>query len=572
MTVRIPIVTDYNAKGVKQAQKSLGSLEKSAKSLGKSLGLALSTAAVVAFGKASVKAFMEDERAAASLNQTLKLTGNAYASIPVQNFIASLQRQTGVLDDELRPAFQSILTATFSVEAAQKGLATALDISAGTGRDLGTVAVALSRAYAKNGTSLTKLIPAIDKTVAASGDLEKINQELTKLYGGQASAAAETYAGKMKILAASAADAKEIIGGGLLRAIVELSGDKGMGKASQSITDIAGIAAVELQGLAIGLKEIFNSISQSPIFKAVDKLFGLSDALTKDLRIARQMSIAMPSVLEYGAAGKDKMLKDQIAAEKKAAEIQKKRLAAEKASQTNAAKQLALKKASSKFDLDKIQIEAALKGKINEEERLRLLLQQAILNEDVATAEKLQIQLQINQNKTSELAMLLANLPDANDPFADWEGTIAKVNSLLKDLKLNITAAQLLGSKGITLNAAGTNIVTPLTPNPSAIATAARPFPTEAQQAALYAAATPEQQTLAQQSAAEINSMFTDIGMITDSLFGMPLGTTTAAPTIIVNVAGSVQTEQDLADAIVEQIYVRQANGIGINYNTRTAI
>ena len=110
--LNIPLLLTYKDKGSKQALSSMNKLEKRAKSLGKSLGFALSTAAVVAFGKASAKAFLADEKAAASLNQTLKLTGNAYASIPVQNFIASLQRQTGVLDDELRPAFQSILTAT----------------------------------------------------------------------------------------------------------------------------------------------------------------------------------------------------------------------------------------------------------------------------------------------------------------------------------------------------------------------------------------------------------------------------------------------------------------------------
>ena len=576
MTVRIPIVTDFNAKGVKQAQKSLGSLDFSIKKLAKTLGVTLSAAAVVQFGKASVKAFLDDDKAAKQLSKTLDNLGIAFESPAVADFISKMEKATGVADDELRPAFNSLVIATHDATKAQDMLGLAMDISAGTGKDLGSVTAALQKAYLGNNTALQKLGVGLTKAELASTDFNAISEKLTKLFGGAAEANAATYSGQLDILARSADNAKEAIGKGLLTAIMSLSTSNSINELSDKIESIGTNVGYAFTGVAALIDKAQEKISDSSTLKFLYDLVNSPSLAGLAFGFLVKEGKKASTVLNANSAAANASAKDLLDLRKKeiaaAEKLAKQRAIDNTKSKKAIVDQTKLKQASAKFDLDKIQIEAALKGKINEEERLRLLLQQAILNEDVATAEKLQIQLQINQNKTSELAMLLANLPDANDPFADWEGTIAKVNSLLKDLKLNITAAQLLGSKGITLNAAGTNIVTPLTPNPSAIASAARPFPTEAQQAALYAAATPEQQTLAQQSAAEINSMFTDIGMITDSLFGMPLGTTTAAPTIIVNVAGSVQTEQDLADAIVEQIYVRQANGIGINYNTRTAI
>ena len=574
--LNIPLLLTYKDKGSKQALSSMNKLEKGAKSLGKTLGVTLSAAAVVAFGKASIKAFLDDDKAAKQLSKTLDNLGIAFESPAVADFISKMEKATGVADDELRPAFNSLVIATHDATKAQDMLGLALDISAGTGKDLGSVTAALQKAYLGNNTALQKLGVGLTKAELASTDFNAISQKLTKLFGGSAEANAATYSGQLDILSRSADNAKESIGKGLVTAIMSLSDSNSINELSDKIETIGQNVGLAFIGVGSLIDKAQETLKNNSALKAIYDIFTSPsigqmafDLFVKEGKKASAILNANSSAANATAYDLLQLRKKEIeAADKLAKQRLKDNIKTKKA----IVDQTKLKQASAKFDLDKIQIEAALKGKISEEERLRLLLQQAILNEDTVTAEKLQIQLQINQNKTSELAMLLANLPDANDPFADWEGTITKVNGLLKDLKLNITAAQLLGSKGITLNAAGTNIVTPLTPNPSAIATAPRPFPTEAQQAALYAAATPEQQTLAQQSAAEINSMFTDIAMITDSLFGMPLGATTAAPTVIVNVAGSVQTEQDLADAIVEQIYVRQANGIGINYNTRTAI
>jgi hypothetical protein len=146
--VVIDIAAEYTGnKAFKQAETATSKLEKSVAKLGKQLAGVFAASKLYAFGKQSVKAFAEDEKAARSLALALANTGNAFAAIEVEKFIGDLQRATGVLDDNLRPAFRTLLTATGNVKKSQDGLALALDIAAGTGRDLGAVSLALAKAY-----------------------------------------------------------------------------------------------------------------------------------------------------------------------------------------------------------------------------------------------------------------------------------------------------------------------------------------------------------------------------------------------------------------------------------------
>jgi hypothetical protein len=575
MTLIVSAVTKYDGKGLAKGKKDISSFDKSVKKLGKTLVGLYSVSKLAQFGKSSVKAFLADDKAAAALGKTLDNTGNSFAKIDVERFIKGLQRQTGVLDDELRPAFQTLLVATGSVTAAQKGLNTALDVAAGTGDDVASVTKAIAKAYAGNTTALAKMVPGIDKAVLASKDLDAINGELARLFGGQAATAAGTYAGQMKILAATAADAQEVIGGGLMRAIAELGGGGGMGKASQGITDFAGVAAIELQGLAIGINKIFKSISENPIFKLIDKKLGLAKAIAQDIAISRQMNIAAPPVLEYGAKRETKMAKEKAIADKKALDLAKKSNALTKKSATDA---LALKKAGTTFDLAQIQIQAALKYGIDNETRLRLLLQKALLDEDVAAAAKLQAALLANEAKTKELADLLAHLPKADDPFADWPGIIARINQLLKDLKIPGSAAGLLGLQGLTVTPDGKVINTPppvvVVPPPVTPPTPvvpAKPIPPEL--------TTPTGPTPAQvQAEIDFNNFLDAVTAGGDAGFagaarraGNPDPMGTNVYNISVN-AGVVGSEQVIADAVQTVIQNLGRYGTSLQYAGAIAI
>ena len=124
----VSAVSTFDNKGLKKGQKEISAFEKNLKSLGKTFGVAFGAAALVSYGKKSVDAFMKDEAAAKSLEQQLKNTGYAFASPDVEYYIANLQKMYGVLDDQLRPAFQTLLTASGSLTKSQKALALALDI------------------------------------------------------------------------------------------------------------------------------------------------------------------------------------------------------------------------------------------------------------------------------------------------------------------------------------------------------------------------------------------------------------------------------------------------------------
>ena len=565
MTVKIPIVTTYDGKGAKQAQKSLGGLDKSVRSLGRTLGVTLSAAAIIQFGKASVKAFLDDDKAAKQLSKTLDNLGIAFESPAVADFIAKMERATGVADDQLRPAFSALVVATRDATKAQEMLGLALDISAGTGKDLETVTAALQKAYLGNATSLQKLGVGLTKAELSSNDFAKISAKLASIWGGSAAASAETLAGKLEILKRAGDNAKETIGKGIVDALTILGKDTNVQKISDQMQKLADSIANVAVGIAVvteklkPLKTIFDLIAKSAENSIGAKTLSFLDRLGQASKDAKQLQ-NMTSQSQFVSLEK---LRAMEAAD--ARKLAKQRAAEAAKAKKALVDQAKLKQATAKFDLDRIQIEAALKGKISEEERLRLELQRAILEEDAAKAEKLRIELMLNEQRTKELSDLLANLPKADDPFADWPAIIAKVNKLINELKLNVTAAQLLGAKGYTLDVSGTNIAkTPaMVTTPQATVIAAPPPEYYTQPTTLAQAAT---------VADDINAILTDVNSIYSSL-GIDTNPTTGQTTnVTVNVAGSVLAEQDLAQTIVEQLYVLQGNGTGIQYNARIAI
>jgi len=444
----VSAVTKYDGKGIAKARKDIKGFDKSVKTLAKSLLGLYSATKLTQFANASVKAFLADDKAAKSLSRTLDNLGLGFKSAGVENYIQALQKQSGVLDDFLRPAYQGLVTVLGSTTLAQDALNVALDVAAGTGQDVVSVSKTLAKAYAGNTTALGKMVPGLNKTVLASKDLEQINAELARLFGGQAATAAAGYAGQMNFLKVAAADASETIGKSLVDALILASGSTGMEGLGKKIDTLAG--------------KISKFIDEIGIFIAYTKMaFGGASIRDLEAYAAVLRGMNAPAI---NIPLKPAQARAQLAAEKKALELAKKNAVLSKKTNTDA---LALKKAGTTFDLAQIQIQAALKYGIDNETRLRLLLQKALLDEDVAAAAKLQAALIANEAKTKELANLLATLPKADDPFADWPGIIARINGLLKDLKIPGSATALLAAQGLTYNAdTGTVTNTPTISNP----------------------------------------------------------------------------------------------------------
>jgi hypothetical protein len=115
------------------------------------------------------------------------------------------------------------------------------------------------------------------------------------------------------------------------------------------------------------------------------------------------------------------------AIEAQQAKLYKQQLAATKALTAEQKKQAALKKAGTIFDLEQIQIIAALKGNISAEDRKRLELQFALLLGNEEEARRLTYELAKAQGLGEQIARDLASLPAASNPFASWEAYLDKI-------------------------------------------------------------------------------------------------------------------------------------------------
>ena len=254
--VFVDIAAEFTGnKAFKQADNATDKLAKNVKSLGRALGVTLSVGAVLAFGKAAVKAAAEDEKAQKQLALALKNVGLGRDVAASEEYINKLSKEFGVVDDLLRPSYQQLAVATQDTAQSQKLLQLALDISASTGKDLASVTSALSKAYLGNNTALSKLGINISKAELKTGKFDDIVNKLSKTFKGAAAASVDTFSGKMARLSVSIDNAKEILGKGLIDSFMILTDSANITELQTKIEDFATSASENLKKLAGVLKE-----------------------------------------------------------------------------------------------------------------------------------------------------------------------------------------------------------------------------------------------------------------------------------------------------------------------------
>jgi len=131
--VAIHIATELDSKGFRQADTATQKLTKNVKKLAGAIGIAYGASAIVAYSKASVKAFAQDEAAALRLNRAVENLGIGFANPAIADYIGNLEKSAAIADDILRPAFQGLLTTTGSLTQSQKLLNDAITISRASG-------------------------------------------------------------------------------------------------------------------------------------------------------------------------------------------------------------------------------------------------------------------------------------------------------------------------------------------------------------------------------------------------------------------------------------------------------
>lgn len=226
MAIKIPLITEFDGKGISRAVKEFKQLE----TAGEKAQFAIKKAAVPAAaaltglavaGFSAAKAAMEDQKSSALLARQLKqstLATDAQVAA-TEDLIGKMTLATGVADTDLRDSLSRLARGMGSLELAQENLNLALDISAATGKDLASVSDALSKAYNGQTSALAKLDPSMRGLIKEGASFNEIGAIMADTFGGAAATAANTAEGKFKRLTVAFGEAQESIGMALIPAI-----------------------------------------------------------------------------------------------------------------------------------------------------------------------------------------------------------------------------------------------------------------------------------------------------------------------------------------------------------------
>jgi hypothetical protein len=424
--VVIDIAAEFTGKkAFKQAETSADKLTKGVKNLAKTLGVAFSVQQVLAFGKASVKAAAADEKAQKQLALALKNVGLGRDVATSEAFIQKLQSEFGVVDDKLRPAYQSLAIATRDSAQSQKLLQIALDISAATGKDLASVTGAISKAYLGNNTALGKLGVGISKADLKAKSFDEVMNQLSTTFAGAATQSANTFQGSMDKLSVASNNVQEIIGKGIIDALKGLSEDTSVDDLAKGMEDFALFTADAIRGVGV-LLEALKAIPAAvnlPGLKFAMQATGLG-ILSKIGEAERKKQEAAAARATNGLAHlaelESKYAASTLASSKKLTAEENKQLKAKQLKAAIDKANLALGKGSDVFNIEKIQLAAA---EVNAAAQLGKVTSQAQLLQITNDLARLEV-------KQSILAL------EEAIASKDVEAITAATNKLNADLKI----------------------------------------------------------------------------------------------------------------------------------------
>jgi hypothetical protein len=420
--VKIDIAAEFTGKkAFKQADTATQKLTSNVKKLAGAVGLAYGTSAIIAYGKASVKAFAEDEAAARRLTTAVENLGIGFANPQIADYIANLEKSAAIADDILRPAFQGLLTTTGSLTQSQKLLNDAITISRASGVDLATVTEDLGKGYVGITRGLQKYNTGLTRAELQSKSFNEILGVILKRSAGAAEDYLGTTAYKFDVLSVASSNAAEIIGGGLVDAFALVGGGTDANDAAYVIEGIAtALANVSRQaGRTIGvIPTLIQNLKNLPrnIFQ------GFAGAqLGRNVVIPqKQEEVKLTLTQKKQEELMAKLEKDSLRREKERLALLNKQNAAKRLQGIIDKANIALGKGNDVFDMDKIQVAAAL---ANQAEQLGKATSQAQL-------------LQI-ANDTARLN-IKKSISDLEDAIAakDEAAIIAATKRLNEDLKI----------------------------------------------------------------------------------------------------------------------------------------
>jgi hypothetical protein len=225
------ILTQYSDKGSKAAQRDINKLGKQFSDFGKRAAKAFAVAGIAAaafavkIGKDAVQAAMEDQKSQLLLANALRNTvGATDANIAAtEAYISAMQRQFAIADDDLRPSLAALAAVTGDLAQAQSLQNIAVDVAAGTGKDLSSVTQAIIKAYQGNLGALRRLGVPLEENIVKSKDFNAAMQALSTTFAGAGTTSANTFAGKLRNLQLTYSDIIEQLGYALIPVLENLA-------------------------------------------------------------------------------------------------------------------------------------------------------------------------------------------------------------------------------------------------------------------------------------------------------------------------------------------------------------
>jgi hypothetical protein len=446
--VKIDIAAEFTGKkAFKQADTATEKLTKGVKRLAGAIGLAFSARAVVNFGRLAVKASLDQQAEQNRLNQLLKVgVGATTQEIALLNDQAKILEKIGVVAGGNITQTQSQL-ATFNLQVStiEKLTPAILDyVTAEKGAtastaDFKSMTNGLAQALNGNFASLTRVGFVLDentkKQIKSGTETERAEalvKVLNSTYKDFNKNLRETDAGQMQVLANAAQEATTIIGTGLIDALKNLGEDNSVANLASAMETAAVRTADVVRGMADLIAQIKTIPGFNLDFSGVYEMSYLArfEKRGKQSRLGEAGGFPQgaPSQFQSGInARKEAAAAEAEAKARKLATAQTVKLSAtQKKTLKSQQDALKLAKAKAVFDLQQIQIEAALKGKISKEDEIRLKLMKALEEENLTQVEKYQKALVTAQEKTAELqkAVALIGESKASDPFSNWAGYV----------------------------------------------------------------------------------------------------------------------------------------------------
>jgi hypothetical protein len=417
--VAINFLTKFDKKGLDRATKELKGFDKVVatgafrlKSFAKA-GAIAAAAGMAIFAKNSIQAALAQEKLDKQLQLTLKSIGKENLLPDLKIFINDLQRATNVTEDRLVPALRQLVAQTGDLDSAQLLLSKALDISAGTGSDLDSVLNAINKAAIGNYAAIGKLGVGFTAAEAKAMGFVELIQRLDK-YAGAAEAQTETFEGQLKSFKISAGEATETLGNGFLIAssyiVAGTDNLKSFGLVLESVAGGLGDVligfgkTVSEKGFLAALNTTFEDLGKEG-FKVRQKQYLAAKGY---LGLSQQTIDALELQAKYG--------KKALTTDQQLAKIQADILARQKAVTKEKQLQELLddkkRKLTAMFDLEQINLQAALTRKLSAEDQTRVMILQkladgtaAAVNEALRYADVLKV-IEDGQITTGEVEML----------------------------------------------------------------------------------------------------------------------------------------------------------------------